>query len=276
MVVVKPTGKDGKPLKPKPIKPKKRSEGGMTNKKPMKPKRVISIAIGKAKDYPGMKKILEMNKKGKKRFSKGGGADTGDVGEARSKLGVAINKIKRTGVMGKRPKPKLQAPKRAPMKPLSKKLGAGVTTAKKMGGGMMKYSKGGGADTGKRGEAKSKATIQNMRLERAFPLTATLAYKAGLTKKTTLPIKGKHKKMGGGMMKYKKGGSSDFGMLSVKAGIDKNPNPTQADRIAGAKMNKKADGGMMRGYGAARTSGSGLQDEKLVPGKSMDYYKDLM
>jgi hypothetical protein len=27
-----------------------------------------------------------------------------------------------------------------------------------------------------------------------------------------------------------------FGMLSVKAGIDKNPNPTAADKIAGAKM----------------------------------------
>ena len=42
---------------------------------------------------------------------------------------------------------------------------------------------------------------------------------------------------------------SNFGMLSVKAGIDKNPNPTQADRIAGAKMSqrKKAmGGGMMR------------------------------
>ena len=42
---------------------------------------------------------------------------------------------------------------------------------------------------------------------------------------------------------------SKFGMLSVKAGIDKNPNPTQADRIAGAKMSqrKKAmGGGMMR------------------------------
>ena len=42
---------------------------------------------------------------------------------------------------------------------------------------------------------------------------------------------------------------SKFGMLSVKAGIDKNPNPTQADRIAGAKMGsrKKAmGGGMMR------------------------------
>ena len=31
-----------------------------------------------------------------------------------------------------------------------------------------------------------------------------------------------------------------------------------------------------RGYGAARTSGMGLQDEQLMPGKSMDYYKDLM
>ena len=28
-------------------------------------------------------------------------------------------------------------------------------------------------------------------------------------------------------------------MLSVKAGIDKNPKPTQADRIAGAKMKNK-------------------------------------
>ena len=55
-------------------------------------------------------------------------------------------------------------------------------------------------------------------------------------------------KMGGGMMgrpMYKKGskkavGKSNFGMLSVKAGIDNNPKPTQADRIAGAKMKKKS------------------------------------
>ena len=40
-----------------------------------------------------------------------------------------------------------------------------------------------------------------------------------------------------GMAKNKK--ASKFGMLSVKAGIDKNPNPTQADRIAGAKMKSK-------------------------------------
>jgi len=39
-----------------------------------------------------------------------------------------------------------------------------------------------------------------------------------------------------------------FGMLSVKAGIDNNPNPTQADRIAGAKNKKKgyAYGSMVR------------------------------
>jgi len=42
-------------------------------------------------------------------------------------------------------------------------------------------------------------------------------------------------------------------------------------------MVKKSMGGEMKqGYGAARTSGMGLQDEDLIPGKSMDYYKDLM
>ena len=54
--------------------------------------------------------------------------------------------------------------------------------------------------------------------------------------------------MGGGMMgrpMYKKGSKkavgkkSNFGMLSVKAGIDNNPKPTQADRIAGARKNRK-------------------------------------
>jgi hypothetical protein len=56
-------------------------------------------------------------------------------------------------------------------------------------------------------------------------------------------------KKGKDVKKKTKGGGSDFGMLSVKAGIDKNPNATQADRIAGAKMGnrKKAmGGGMMR------------------------------
>ena len=42
-------------------------------KKPIKVKK-IAIGIGKAKDYPGIKKIIEMNKKGKKRFAQGGRA----------------------------------------------------------------------------------------------------------------------------------------------------------------------------------------------------------
>ena len=44
-------------------------EGGSVVKK----KKIIAIGTGKLKDYPGIKKILEMNKKGKKRFSKAEG-----------------------------------------------------------------------------------------------------------------------------------------------------------------------------------------------------------
>ena len=74
MVVVKPTGKGGKPLKPKPIKPKplNKSDGGMSNK-PKKPK-IIQLMPkgvfykGKAKDYPGIKEII----KNKNKKSQGG------------------------------------------------------------------------------------------------------------------------------------------------------------------------------------------------------------
>ena len=45
--------------------------------------------------------------------------------------------------------------------------------------------------------------------------------------------------LGGRVKKKKKDKKKAFGMLSVKAGIDKNPKPTQADRIAGAKMRNK-------------------------------------
>ena len=61
---------------------------------------------------------------------------------------------------------------------------------------------------------------------------------AAKTAKAMGGMKMKNKMMtyaGGG--RYAKGGN--FGMLSVKAGIDNNPNPTQADRIAGATKGKK-------------------------------------
>ena len=48
-------------------------------------------------------------------------------------------------------------------------------------------------------------------------------------------VRSEKKKLGGSNTKK----ASDFGMLSVKAGIDNNPNPTKADRIAGATMKEK-------------------------------------
>jgi len=41
-------------------------------------------------------------------------------------------------------------------------------------------------------------------------------------------------------------------------------------------MKKDAGGAAVKGMGAARSSGMGLQDEQLIPGKTLDYYKDIM
>ena len=49
-----------------------------------------------------------------------------------------------------------------------------------------------------------------------------------------------------------------------------------AQKVREKEMMKASMGKSVRGYGAARTSGMGLQDESLPPGKSLDYYKDLM
>ena len=56
-----------------------------------------------------------------------------------------------------------------------------------------------------------------------------------------------------------KNGKNGFGMLSVKAGIDKNPKPTQADRIAGATKGKRVKamgGGAMKKRVMKRGGGS--------------------
>ena len=44
----------------------------------------------------------------------------------------------------------------------------------------------------------------------------------------------------------------------------------------GKMMKKSMGGSMKKGYGQARTSGMGLQDESLVPGKGYEYIKDLI
>jgi len=236
IIKIKPTV-NKKVLEPKEIetkvKPKKKSEGGMSDKD--KNKKVIPlmpqgvIYKGKAKDYPGIKKII------KDKYKKSQGGSMESEGASMESEGP----LRQRGTYGQRSKQKMF-------------------------------------------ERKQK------------------------------------------IMKRNKGGSTEFGMLSVKAGIDKNPNPTAADRIAGAKMKtkkaamgaligfgadkamkqsqtardiagtlgltgqamskfynrkyagKKAGGMMKKGYGAARQSGMGLQDENLTPGKTMDYYKDLI
>ena len=60
-------------------------------------------------------------------------------------------------------------------------------------------------------------------------------------------------------------------MLKKKASV-----VSPAMQYLGDTAKKSMGGEMKKGYGAARTSGMGLQDEDLILGKSMDYYKDLM
>jgi len=51
---------------------------------------------------------------------------------------------------------------------------------------------------------------------------------------------------------------------------------TEQNKAKSGKMMKAYQGAEAKGYGAARTQGEGLQDENLIPGKSLDYYKDIM
>jgi len=94
----------------------------------------------------------------------------------------------------------------------------------------------------------------------------------------------KNKSMGGEMKKPMKAALGAIALGAVGAKAAKKLMEKKASAVSPA-MNylgdtaKKSKGGEMKstqGYGAARTSGMGLQDEDLIPGKSMDYYKDLM
>jgi hypothetical protein len=80
----------------------------------------------------------------------------------------------------------------------------------------------------------------------------------------------------GKMMKAKTGVMAKEDNLSKYVReVKEEKKPKGAKRLSD-KVMKKNMGGEAKGFGAARTSGMGLQDEQLVPGKSLDYYKDLM
>lgn len=83
--------------------------------------------------------------------------------------------------------------------------------------------------------------------------------------------------------KAENGKKTPFGMLSVKAGVDKNPNPTAADRIAGAKKKMKHGGTVSMQLGSYKnvigknTKGKATKAVGLVKakyGKSMGKCKN--
>ena len=288
MVVVKPTGKGGKPLKPKPIKPKpqQKAGGGMSNK-PKKPK-IIQLMPrgvfykGKAKDYPGIKELIKRkNKKaaGGEMLKNPKKADLDKDGKLSSyekKRGMAIEKN---------------------MKP--KKANLGML--------MMKKAKDKGAKGAeflsplamlRRASRKDGGEIKNKKfktLEQRFTPEEAKRMMQDPKRKERLKKLMERKaqsKMGGGMMRYSKGGGADTGKIGEaksklgvaldrlkKSGImGRRPKPKLQAPKRGpmTPLKKKMGGEIKRGFGAARTSGMGLQDENLTPGKSMDYYKDLM
>ena len=60
----------------------------------------------------------------------------------------------------------------------------------------------------------------------------------------------------------------------IKANVGMAAKKVREKNMMKASMGMEAKS--TRGFGAARTSGMGLQDEQMIPGKSLDYYKDLM
>ena len=83
-------------------------------------------------------------------------------------------------------------------------------------------------------------------------------------KKNSLLMKIDSMKVGGEMLK---GNQKKLDKTKVKK------------RSMGGKMmyaNVGMEAKSTQGYGAARTSGMGLQDEQLPAGKTLDYYKDIM
>ena len=160
----------------------------------------------------------------------------------KARIGVLI-KPKGPGVL--RPKPTVGGKplKPKPMKP-KKKMGGGLAaaTARLKAKGL---NKGGGADTGKVGEEKSKTKVSIQRLVRRIKGDLEGATKPYMV----------NKKMGGGMMKrpmsYNKGGGADY-MNTVKAKKRGNPpvlglrpnRKLERDKVPNPK--KSMGGGMMQ------------------------------
>ena len=105
-----------------------------------------------------------------------------------------------------------------------------------------------------------------------YKITSESFKKAKVKKLKTKLSKKSTKDYHADLLKMSTGGDTMLKGDQVK--LDKNKD----GKISGEdfKLMEKNTGGAIKGMGAARTSGMGLQDENLIPGKSLDYYKDIM
>ena len=88
------------------------------------------------------------------------------------------------------------------------------------------------------------------------------------------------KSMGGKIYKANEGMSASeyFGVefKDTSSEEEKESNKKSAKALAKEVSKKSMGGDMKKGYGKARTSGMGLQDENITLGKGSDYIKDLL
>jgi hypothetical protein len=314
MVVVKPTGKGGKPLNPKPIKPKplNKSEGGMSNK-PKKPK-IIQLMPqgvfykGKAKDYPGIKELI----KNKNKKSQGGEMlkdgqrklDKREIGR-RGRDPYVVQPRKPSPQPLDKPKPgigslqKADIEKNNKIKQVKAKFAALKETARDELTPMKSdrvFSKFRRPDSAKEFYADEPGSKYEGMAKEA--MKEKINYfknmkQGGLTGGQRKLDKNKDGKISGDDFKLIRREKPEMKPLKAREGKmvktpdgkkeeDKYSKYVRSIKLPDAKdirneVKKKAMGGeIKKGYGAARQSGMGLQDENLQPGKSMDYYKDLI
>jgi hypothetical protein len=86
----------------------------------------------------------------------------------------------------------------------------------------------------------------------------------------------------GKMMKAKIGAQvsdkeiENFEKETIKKLAGAQASDAEIKKIKSMMPKKSMGGSMKKGYGQARTSGMGLEDESLVPGKGYEYIKDLL
>ena len=188
-------------------------------------------ALNKAKGFASAQKGGDNVKMGIYGMSNAGTTGPNRTAGYDYKKGGAIKKYQEGGDMGFK--------KKSPFHTTSSKLGAGI-----LGSGIVGIGAKFIADKIKEKKAAKKAAEEQKKKTAETPKAkfgASVGVKASCKNGV---VRGADGKCVMSRPKFQKGGS--FGMLSVKAGVDKNPNPTAADRIAGAKMNKKKMGGVAR------------------------------